>query len=204
MKYHFIQRLKDSAEEFYTLLESFNLFFTPQMLETISSQTNSEINRKKENYAENVFYSFESILQIKSSENIDFRYTIIIEHNIYILNFIHMNGNNNDDSLILLCSLLLYLFRKMSNICGNNCMVYSFISRYLELLIQYEAVSYGDETFGSFLVLPLQQNCPRQWKKLLLTEHSSSLSFLRVPFTKVNSFSSYGSLAFLDKSYGQN
>lgn len=61
-----------------------------------------------------------------------------------------------------------------------------FCYRYLEMLIQYEAVSYGDETFGNFMAIPLQQFYPSQWKKLLFTEHLPVLNFLRLPLNKVS------------------
>ncbi|XP_054707904.1 RNA polymerase II-associated protein 1-like [Uloborus diversus] len=54
-----------------------------------------------------------------------------------------------------------------------------------ELLAQFEAVSYGDQLFGNFLLLPLQQCYPSRWKKLLFTEHTQVLSFLGVPFSKL-------------------
>lgn len=54
------------------------------------------------------------------------------------------------------------------------------------MLIQYEAVSYGDETFGNFMAIPLQQCYPSQWKKLLFTEHVPVLNFLRLPLSKVS------------------
>lgn len=56
------------------------------------------------------------------------------------------------------------------------------------MLIQYEAVSYGDETFGNFMAIPLQQRYPSQWKKLLFTEHLPVLNFLRLPLSKVNEY----------------
>lgn len=58
--------------------------------------------------------------------------------------------------------------------------------RYLEMLNQFESVSYGDELFGNFIVFPLQQCYPSNWRKLLLTEHPQILRFLRVPLSKVN------------------
>ncbi|GFT80462.1 piggyBac transposable element-derived protein 4 [Nephila pilipes] len=44
---HFIQGSKNLAKELYNPRETFNQFFTPQMLEKLVSQTNSEIKRQK-------------------------------------------------------------------------------------------------------------------------------------------------------------
>ncbi|KFM80439.1 RNA polymerase II-associated protein 1, partial [Stegodyphus mimosarum] len=56
---------------------------------------------------------------------------------------------------------------------------------FLEMLNQFEAVSYGDHLFGNFLLLPLQQGFPSRWKKLLLNDHSQALCFLGVPLSEL-------------------
>ncbi|KAG8187093.1 hypothetical protein JTE90_023935 [Oedothorax gibbosus] len=61
----------------------------------------------------------------------------------------------------------------------------SFDDLYMEMLNQFEDISYGDELFGNFIVFPLQQCYPSDWRKLFLTEHSQVLHFLRVPLSKL-------------------
>ncbi|GIZ04166.1 RNA polymerase II-associated protein 1 [Caerostris extrusa] len=60
-----------------------------------------------------------------------------------------------------------------------------FDDMYNELLNQFEAVSYGDQLFGNFILFPLQQCYPSRWKKLLFTEYSQILQFLRVPLLEI-------------------
>ncbi|CAL1289411.1 unnamed protein product [Larinioides sclopetarius] len=44
----------------------------------------------------------------------------------------------------------------------------AFDDLYLEMLNQFEAVSYGDQLFGNFVLFPLQQCYSQRWKKVLV------------------------------------
>nr|XP_042904816.1 RNA polymerase II-associated protein 1 isoform X2 [Parasteatoda tepidariorum] len=66
--------------------------------------------------------------------------------------------------------------------CSN---ISSFDDFYLDLLNQFEAVSYGDHLFGNCILFPIQQCYPNKWRKILLTDHSHAIPFLRVPLSKL-------------------
>ncbi|KAM4662613.1 RNA polymerase II-associated protein 1 [Discoglossus pictus] len=57
----------------------------------------------------------------------------------------------------------------------------SFYDFYMDLLEQFEGVSFGDPLFGSFVLLPLQRRFSVQLKHAVLGEHVSSLRSLSVP-----------------------
>ncbi|KAM9294410.1 RNA polymerase II-associated protein 1 [Gastrophryne carolinensis] len=57
----------------------------------------------------------------------------------------------------------------------------SFYDFYMDLLEQFEAVSFGDSLFGTFLLLPLQRRFSVQLRQALFGEHISSLRSLSVP-----------------------
>ncbi|XP_076305853.1 RNA polymerase II-associated protein 1-like isoform X1 [Tachypleus tridentatus] len=61
----------------------------------------------------------------------------------------------------------------------------SFDDFYVELLEQFESVSYGDSLFGSFILLPLQQCYDSSLRKLLFSEHAPALRILGVPFAQL-------------------
>ncbi|KAF8794743.1 RNA polymerase II-associated protein 1 like protein [Argiope bruennichi] len=84
------------------------------------------------------------------------------------------------DSLI---SLLKYKSISLEKVDWPN--MKSFDDLYLEMLNQYEAVSYGDQLFGNFVLFPLQQSYPSRWKRLLLTDHCQVVQFLRMPISKL-------------------
>jgi hypothetical protein len=50
---------------------------------------------------------------------------------------------------------------------------------------QFAAVSYGDELFGHFLLIPLQQRHSPSYRKLVWSEHAAVLRVLRTPPEKV-------------------
>jgi hypothetical protein len=51
--------------------------------------------------------------------------------------------------------------------------------RYTQLVEQFAAVSYGDELFGHFLLVPLQQRHSPSFRKLVWSEHAAVLRVLR-------------------------
>ncbi|XP_068110392.1 RNA polymerase II-associated protein 1 [Hyperolius riggenbachi] len=57
----------------------------------------------------------------------------------------------------------------------------SFYDFYMDLLEQFEAVSFGDPLFGTFVLLPLQRRFSAQLKQAMFGEHVSSLRSLSVP-----------------------
>ncbi|GIY22119.1 RNA polymerase II-associated protein 1 [Caerostris darwini] len=91
----------------------------------------------------------------------------------------------NIKALLQMCfsSLLKYKKIKLSKINWEN--LKDFDDMYNELLNQFEAVSYGDQLFGNFILFPLQQCYPSRWKTLLFTEYSQILQFLRVPLLEI-------------------
>lgn len=56
----------------------------------------------------------------------------------------------------------------------------SFYDFFMSFLQQYEAVSFGDPVFGSYVLLPLQQRHNAMMRKSLWSEHTSVLRTLRV------------------------
>lgn len=61
----------------------------------------------------------------------------------------------------------------------------SFYDLYGELLLQFAAVSYGDELFGAFLLLPLQQRQDPQLRRMVWGENAVVLRSLSTPICKV-------------------
>ncbi|XP_077120300.1 RNA polymerase II-associated protein 1 [Ranitomeya variabilis] len=57
----------------------------------------------------------------------------------------------------------------------------SFYDFYMDLLEQFEAVSFGDPLFGTFILLPLQRRFSVQLRQALFGERVSSLRSLSVP-----------------------
>ncbi|XP_044128216.1 RNA polymerase II-associated protein 1 isoform X1 [Bufo gargarizans] len=57
----------------------------------------------------------------------------------------------------------------------------SFYDFYMDLLEQFEGVSFGDPLFGTFVLLPLQRRFSVQLRQTLFGEHVSSLRSLSVP-----------------------
>lgn len=57
----------------------------------------------------------------------------------------------------------------------------SFYDFFMSFLQQYEAVSFGDPVFGSYVLLPLQQRHNFMMRKALWSEHTAVLRTLRVP-----------------------
>lgn len=51
--------------------------------------------------------------------------------------------------------------------------------RYTQLVEQFAAVSYGDEVFGHFILVPLQQHHSPSYRKLVWSEHAAVLRVLR-------------------------
>ena len=75
---------------------------------------------------------------------------------------------------------------ELMNLIRDNLSLFRFIS----FVAQYEAVSYGDSLFSSFLVLPLQQRYDNMFRKTVWNEHtgifrSFSLSFDQVKCCQV-------------------
>lgn len=61
----------------------------------------------------------------------------------------------------------------------------SFHDLYISLLEQFESVSFGDQLFGSFLLLPLQRRFDAQLRKAVFGEHVSVLRALGVPLKQL-------------------
>ncbi|XP_069807066.1 RNA polymerase II-associated protein 1 [Dendropsophus ebraccatus] len=57
----------------------------------------------------------------------------------------------------------------------------SFYDFYMDLLEQFEGVSFGDPLFGTFVLLPLQRRFSVQLRQAIFGEHVSSLRSLSVP-----------------------
>lgn len=64
----------------------------------------------------------------------------------------------------------------------------SSISWYKELLEQFLAVSYGDSTFALFLLIPIQQYWPIEYRKELWGDLSDALTFFRLTPQQVEQF----------------
>ncbi|XP_021927838.1 RNA polymerase II-associated protein 1 isoform X2 [Zootermopsis nevadensis] len=61
----------------------------------------------------------------------------------------------------------------------------SFYDLYTQLVEQFTAVSYGDELFGHFVLVPLQQRHSPSYRKLVWSEHAAILRVLRTPPQKL-------------------
>ena len=72
----------------------------------------------------------------------------------------------------------------------------SFQDLYTALLAQYEAVSFGDRLFGSWVLLPLQRRYSATMRLAVFGEHVAMLRSLGVTLEQVNSV-----LAFLKCKY---
>jgi hypothetical protein len=55
----------------------------------------------------------------------------------------------------------------------------SNVDRYTQLVEQFAAVSYGDELFGHFVLVPLQQCHSPSYRKLVWSEYAAILRVLR-------------------------
>ncbi|XP_063846587.1 RNA polymerase II-associated protein 1-like isoform X1 [Scylla paramamosain] len=59
---------------------------------------------------------------------------------------------------------------------------------YRSLVDQYQAVSYGDSTFALFLIVPLQQHCPKEFRTTLWGDACNALQFLYLRPEQVKRF----------------
>ncbi|XP_045125423.1 RNA polymerase II-associated protein 1-like isoform X2 [Portunus trituberculatus] len=59
---------------------------------------------------------------------------------------------------------------------------------YRNLVDQYQAVSYGDSTFALFLIVPLQQHCPKEFRTTLWGDACDALQFLYLSPEQVRRF----------------
>ena len=64
-------------------------------------------------------------------------------------------------------------------------MILFVFNRYILLLKQYEAVSYGDSLFASYVLIPLQQKHDLLLRKAVWGEHSGLLRVLMIPINQV-------------------
>jgi hypothetical protein len=94
-------------------------------------------------------------------------------------------------------SFHLYIFINLKNVSICQCLSITFFARliyiwsayavqiclndgrYTQLVEQFAAVSYGDELFGHFLLVPLQQRHSPSFRKLVWSEHAAVLRVLR-------------------------
>ena len=72
------------------------------------------------------------------------------------------------------------------------------VGRYTQLVEQFAAVSYGDELFGHFVLVPLQQRHSPSYRKLVWSEHAAILRVLRTQPEQVNHLSLF--LWFFDRA----
>ncbi|ELU07650.1 hypothetical protein CAPTEDRAFT_227185 [Capitella teleta] len=61
----------------------------------------------------------------------------------------------------------------------------SFYDLYMQVLDQYEAVSFGDALFGSFVLIPMMQKHNVSLRRAVWGEHSAALRCLSVPITQL-------------------
>ncbi|XP_069684803.1 RNA polymerase II-associated protein 1-like isoform X1 [Periplaneta americana] len=80
-------------------------------------------------------------------------------------------------------TLLRILLRNNSNLNFNEKIpgFTSFYDLYTQLVEQFAAVSYGDELFGHFVMIPLQQRHSPSYRKLVWSEQAAILRVLRTP-----------------------
>ena len=62
---------------------------------------------------------------------------------------------------------------------------WSLCYRYLLLIGQFEAVSFGDSLFASYVILPLQQRHDVMYRRAVWGEHSTVLRALTLPLEQV-------------------
>ena len=55
----------------------------------------------------------------------------------------------------------------------------------MALVSQFSAVSYGDTLFASFILLPLQQCCPVELRRMIWDEQAHVLRALSLPVEQV-------------------
>lgn len=61
----------------------------------------------------------------------------------------------------------------------------NFFSSYENLIVQFEAVSYGSPLFGAFLLLPLRQKEPLSFRTKLWCEHTDAVRCISITCDKV-------------------
>jgi len=59
------------------------------------------------------------------------------------------------------------------------------VCRYQSFLEQFAAVSYGDDLFASYLLLPLQQRFPAKLRHQLWGDHAHVLTFINISVEQV-------------------
>ena len=60
-----------------------------------------------------------------------------------------------------------------------------FYDRYVSLITQYNAVSFGDYLFATFILQPLQQRCDRRLRHSVWGEYIGIIRHLSLPLNKV-------------------
>lgn len=55
----------------------------------------------------------------------------------------------------------------------------TFENLYLLFVDHFEGTSYGDNTFGALLMVPLSQKYNLQWRRLVWSEHVSAMRFIQ-------------------------
>jgi hypothetical protein len=72
--------------------------------------------------------------------------------------------------------------RNVAYVCmlDTSCLIVVFVCRYLTVLCQYEAVSFGDKLFTNYVLLPLQQRHLLALRKLVWGEHMPALMHMRL------------------------
>ncbi len=66
---------------------------------------------------------------------------------------------------------------------SHYCVLYT--CRYINLLEQYSAVSYGDHLFSCYLLLPLQQLYPSHLRKTVWGEHPVVMRVFSLPLNQL-------------------
>lgn len=87
------------------------------------------------------------------------------------------------------CRLLLHMWTThqcllLPSVHSHAAAVFAICS-YMALVSQFSAVSYGDILFASIILLPLQQCCPVELRRLVWDEQAHVLRALSLPLEQV-------------------
>ena len=74
--------------------------------------------------------------------------------------------------------------KTVSDYNGNTARFSSSFS-FVSFVVQYEAVSFGDALFSSFLLLPLQQRYNNMFRKVVWNEHTGVFRSFGLAFDEV-------------------
>lgn len=94
----------------------------------------------------------------------------------------------NDDIQywLSLCLKALLKYESNLNFDGKIQGLNSFQDFYIQLLEQYQGVSYGNYVFGNFILIPLAQRHNVKWKKILYSEYAGVAQIFNVTKEQVS------------------